>query len=227
MNFPPTVAGWPFNFSRLGNNLADLQAAKERGFKVLVALTGGKSGYTDGNGCFSLSMWKARLDANNLAAIQSYVDDGTIAGLYAIDEPHDWSCGPSFTDLNAVCAYAHLRLPDIACGFNAPPAWLAPGAAQLNELDYLLTQTNFSRTRDWAAWAEEQAGWTEQYFSGRPLYLSMNIVTYSPTPAQIQAAGEALCRSSAQLVTMWKWPDRFGESGMLAAMEAIAAACGR
>ena len=218
MNFPPTTEGWPFNFSRLSNNLVDLQNAKAKGFHVLVALTGGKSGYTDSNGCFSLQMWKNRLDANDLAAIQPYVDGGTIVGLYAIDEPHDWTCGPTFTQLDELCTYARQKLPDVKCGFNAPPAWLA---GKVSEIDYILTQSNFGRTRDWVAWATEQAG----YFPDLPLFLSMNVVTYEPTPAQIREAGIALCNSRAIGVTMWKYPDRFSLPGMKEAMETIADAC--
>jgi hypothetical protein len=34
-----------------------------------------------------------------------------LLGLYAIDEPHDWPCGPSFEDIDAACAYAGQKWP--------------------------------------------------------------------------------------------------------------------
>jgi hypothetical protein len=152
-------------------------------------------------------MWKNMLDSRDLTAIQPYVNDGTILGLYAIDEPHDWGCGPTFYQLNEVCRYAHQRLPEIACGFNTSPAWLRPGASQLDQLDYLFTQTNFNRvpnTSDWVAWADQTA-LDASWFSG-PLYLSINAYTGSPTAAQVRDAAIALCDHPASSgVMMWKW----------------------
>jgi len=203
----------------------DLAVARAAGLRVLVALTGGRSGYTDSDGCFSLEMWRAALDRNDLAAVQPYVNDGTVAGLYAVDEPHDWSCGPTYTELNEVCRYANGRLPGIRCGFNAPPAWLADGLGEtdFDQLGYLFTQTNFQRTSDWSGWAERQideAAW----FDG-PLWLSMNVVTGNPTVAQIQDAGVALCQAGDG-VMMWRWPTGFDRPGMAEVMQEIATACG-
>jgi len=203
--------GQAYTLTRLGDNPANLEAARANGVQVFAALTGSKSHYTDGDGCFDVQMWKDELDRRDLPAIQPFVDDGTIIGLYAIDEPHDWECGPSFEELNEVCWYAHQRLPGIACGFNAPPAWLAPGAQQalsgvspLAELDFLFTQTNFQRTQDWSAWAEAQFADAAGWFDG-PIYLSINAQLGDPTEQEIEVAAIDLCQSDAAGVMMWKW----------------------
>jgi hypothetical protein len=210
--------------TRIGYDLAALEATRQHGLKAFIVLTGAHSNYTDAGGCFSLSMWKAALDRRDAASILPYVQDGTIIGLYAVDEPYDWgnSCGPSFVELDAACEYAHQQLPGIACGYNAPPAWMAQGAPY-QHIDYLFTQSNFQRTQDWQTWANNQLA-DAAWFVG-PLYLSINVSEYNASTSQIQAAGVALCRSQATGVMMWKWPDRFSEAGMREAMAAIAAAC--
>ncbi len=228
-DFPPSEAeDWPFTASRLGRGASDLAAARAAGLGVLVALTGSRSNYTAANGCFSLSMWRAALDGNDLAAIQPYVDDGTILGLYALDEPFRWAndCGPTYVELNEVCRYANQRLPGISCGVNAPPGWLAQGLGETSydQFGYLFTQTNFQHTHDWSAWAQQQLA-DAQWFNG-PLWLSINVSTANPTLAQIRDAGVTLCQTDAAGVLMWKWPVGFGRPEAYQAMAAIARACG-
>jgi len=215
-----------FTASRLGRDLSHYEAARQQGVTVLAAFTGGHGAYTDSNGCFSVQMWQDALDRNNLAALQPYVDDGTIGGLYAIDEPHDWGndCGPTLADIDTICAHAEERLPGILCGVNAPVSWL--GGHDYQHLGFIFTQTNFQRTSDWAAWAERQfadAAW----FDG-DVWLSINAYTGSPTAAQIRDAAIALCQSDAVGVMMWKWgmPDFDLLPGMRQAMEEAAAVCG-
>jgi hypothetical protein len=227
-DFPPTLGDdWPFSASRLRNDPDLLEAARERGFTVLIALTGSKSRYTDADGCFDLEMWQATLDDHDMTELQPFVDDGTIDGLYAIDEPFDWDCGPTYAQLDQVCAYAQERLPGIRCGFNAPPSWLAEG---LDETDYahvgfFFTQANFSIARDWSAWAAQQIADARGINVALPVYLSMNVISYPPSAAQLQEAGIALCGSEADAVFMWEWqPEEF--EALRASMEIIAAACG-
>ena len=220
---PRLNADWPFTLTRLNHNPDYLQEARDYGLLAFVAATGGHSNYTDGNGDFDLGAWMNILQTR-APALQEFVDDGILLGLYAVDEPHDWSGGqgPTFAELDDMCAWAHEVLPGVACGFNTPPAWLAQGEPY-QHIDYLFTQSNFSRTSDWAAWTEEQFTLAD-WFDG-PLYLSINVVSYGPTPAQIQAAGVALCESQAAGVMMWKYGSVFDRPGMSEAMENVAAAC--
>jgi len=226
-DIPPTQAGgWPFSVTRYAYQPQELDAACRNGLKVLIALTGGHNRYTDENGCFSLDMWKAALDANDLNGVQPYVDNGTIVGLYAIDEPHDWGndCGPTYSDLNAVCEYAHARLPGIACGVNTSPEWLEQGLGETDfgAFDYLFTQYNW-RQGDIHEWINRQFAHA-RWFDG-DIWLSLNVVASNPTPAQIEEVGVALCQANVRGVTMWKWGERFSEPGMVEAMGMIAAAC--
>ena len=52
-------------------------------------LAGHPRHYVDGNGHFSLTKWKARLDLFKNINFASYVSDGTIIGHYLMDEPND------------------------------------------------------------------------------------------------------------------------------------------
>lgn len=228
--------GWPFTATRLGRSLADLERARQQETRVLVALTGSHGNYTDESGCFDLPAWRDALD-RSVTGIQSYVNDGTIYGLYAVDEPHDWenrSCGPDWGDLNSACSYAHSILPGIRCGYNAPPSWLHqqeaawPGDPMPMSIDFIFIQTNFLRVRDgpaWAAWANEQLA--EAAWSGRPVWLSINAYTGEPTAVQIRDAAIALCESEAVGVMIWKWgqPNFEQVAGMREAMEAAAEVC--
>jgi len=220
----PRLGGdWPFTLTRLNHNPDYLTEARDHGLLAFVAATGSHSNYTNANGDFDLDAWMNVLQIY-APALQEFVDDGTIVGLYACDEPHDgWpdGQGPTFAELDAMCEYAHEVLPGVACGFNTPPAWLAQGT--YDHIDYLFTQSNFARTEDWTAWAAEQFTLAD-WFDG-PLYLSINVVSYDPTAAQIQGAGIALCESQAAGVMMWKYGDAFDQPGMPEAMNAIAAAC--
>ncbi len=223
---PSEASGWPFSVSRYGFDPDELEIARANDFHILAALTGGHSRFTDTDGCFSLEMWRAAFDRWEPASIQPYVDDGTIVGLYAIDEPHDWgnSCGPTYTDLNAMCQHVHERLPNLACGFNTAPEWLEQGLNETDfgEVDYLFTQYNL-RQGNIHHWVERQFDHA-RWFDG-DIWLSFNVVTGSPTPEQIREIGTVLCQSDAVGVTLWKWGPRFEEPGMREAMEAIAEAC--
>lgn len=223
-DYPPET-GWPaVSVTRLNHVVLYLEQARQANMSALVALTGGHSGYTT-DGDFDLSKWRAVLDSRDLSAIQGFVDDGTIVGLYAIDEPHDWGggAGPTYAELDAACEYAHQRLPGIACGYNTPPAWLLPGAPYA-DIDFIFTQTNFRRAQtpvQWTAWAEQQ--FADAAACGiEPVYLSINAYTDNPSAAQVQSAGEALCRFPVKGVMAWKWRH---VQGMESAFDAIAEAC--
>lgn len=194
--------GRPYTLTRLNNNPAYFELARQHGVKAF-ATVGGKSSYTDPQGCFDLSMWQANFDRRWSDALTGYLSDSTLVGLYAMDEPHDWSCGPSFDDLDAICAYVHSQIPALPCGFNAPVSWLAQGAPY-QHIDFLFTQTNFVRVSDWAAWAQNVFAAAQGWHNG-PVYLSINADIGSPTDEQVNEAAIDLCASGANGVMMWKW----------------------
>jgi hypothetical protein len=70
-------------------------AASDRGLNVVIGLAGGRSRYSDADGCFSIEKWKQSSHKSATSEIRSLVSHGTVIGVYALDEPHDWDCGPT------------------------------------------------------------------------------------------------------------------------------------
>jgi len=187
--------GTPYTLTRLSST-ASLDEAQSQGVKVLFAPSWW-SRVRDSNGCLDVQKWKSDFDAD-VPSLQPYVDDGTVIGIYALDEPHDQGCIPTKAQLTELCDYSKSRFPGLSCGYNAPPDFME-GVG----VDYLFTQTNFIKTQDWGTWAQaklNEAAW----FNG-PVYLSINAYTGNPSAEQIENAAIALCQSNAAGVMMWKW----------------------
>jgi hypothetical protein len=98
---PLTAFGGRFNGAKLtvgpGQIMEALSAVRSRGGKVALMLAGNPRYYRDGDGHFSLSKWKARVDRFKGINFASYVSDGTIIGHFLLDEPNDpsnWSGRP-------------------------------------------------------------------------------------------------------------------------------------
>ena len=166
----------PYTLTRTNYRVFNLQAVKAQGMKAFVAVTGSKSNYYT-NGCFDLEKWKDEFDSH-IDGLQPFVDDGTIIGLYAIDEPDDEACGPTYEELNEVCKHAHEGLPGIACGFNTEAEYLAQGRDLIPEIDYIFDQTNFGKVGNWGGWAEwAEAQFADAWWFDGPIYLSINAYT--------------------------------------------------
>ena len=71
--------------------LADLEAARRAGTRVILSFVGNERRYKDDKGHFSLARWKGRVDRFRGFDISSYIQDGTVIGHYILDEPHDAS----------------------------------------------------------------------------------------------------------------------------------------
>ena len=71
--------------------LADLEAARQAGTRVILSFVGNERRYRDDKGHFSMAKWKGRVDRFRGFDISSYIQDGTVIGHYILDEPHDAS----------------------------------------------------------------------------------------------------------------------------------------
>ena len=168
--------------------------------------------------------WKQALDRHDVARIQGLVDQGVLQGLYAIDEPHDWPCGPSFADIDAACAYAGQKWPKLKCGVNAPPGWLRPGRAQLGHLGFLFFQYASGRgdPRGWLAKQMADADW----FHG-DIWLSIQLLKPRLSVSEFRQVALQFCGARPAGLLMWKWSEEwFAQPGVLSAMQEVATACG-
>lgn len=221
-DFPPEQADkWPIAVTRV--SAAGLEASRAAGMRVLVALTGGRRNFSDSRGCFSLERWKRALDRHDPRAIARFVEDGTIVGLYAMDEPHDWECGPTFEEIDSACGYALSKWPNLPCGVNAPPGWLAHGRERLHHLGFLFTQYSLRRG-DVQTWVDRQiadAGW----FRG-DLWLSIQVLKPEMSAKQFELAGVVLCKVAPRGVFLWKWSEAwFGQPAVRRSLEVVRKVC--
>jgi hypothetical protein len=83
-----------------------VDTARARGARVAVRVNRPNQDLADANGNFVLSRWKADFDVVSGVDLSSYVEDGTLVGLYAIDEPFADFNNMSSTFLENICAYA-------------------------------------------------------------------------------------------------------------------------
>lgn len=221
-SMPPEKArDWPFTVTRAGAR--DLPALQSAGVKAIVALAGGKPQFSDPRGCFSGELWKQSIDKHDVEEIQRYVDSGTIVGLYAVDEPHDWKCGPSYADIDAICAYANSKWPKMPCGVNAPPSWMERGRQQMPHVGFLFVQYSARKgtVKDWTARQVSESSW----FKG-DVWLSVQLLQPRISVAEFKSAGLEICSAHPRGVMFWKWSDEwFAQPGAREAAQAIANAC--
>lgn len=71
--------------------LAHLMAARRAGGRIIIRMVGGEPNYRNSDKTFSITKWKQRLDRFRDIDFNSYIEDGTIAGHFILDEPHDKS----------------------------------------------------------------------------------------------------------------------------------------
>jgi hypothetical protein len=105
--------------------LKELQEVKSRGGKVILALSGSPRYYRDGDGDFSFTKWKERVNRYRNINFRSYIDDGTVIGHYLIDEPNDpanWGGRPvSSGTVEEMAKYSKSIWPSMATIVRSEP----------------------------------------------------------------------------------------------------------
>jgi len=108
--------------------LRDLGAIRSRGGKVALMMAGPDRLYKDGDGHFSLSKWKARIDRYRNVDFSSYIRDGTLVGHYLIDEPNNakrWNGRPiPGTTVDEMARYSKQKWPGLVTIVRTYPTYL-------------------------------------------------------------------------------------------------------
>jgi len=201
---------WPEN---LLSNLAQIKA---RGGKVVLMFAGNEQHYKDGDGHFSLSEWKARVDRFKVVNFSSYVSDGTIIGHYLIDEPNDpanWNGRPvAPATLEEMAGYSKQLWPTMPTIVRAEPGYLAQWSGSYRHLD--------------AAWAQylHRRGDAGDYIrrsvsdaksKGLALIVGLNILKGGPnqsemTASQLQSWGSTLLADPYPCAFIsWKYDEKY------------------
>jgi hypothetical protein len=196
--------------------LQELAAIKSRGGKVVLMFAGNEENYKDGNGHFSLSMWKDRIDRFKGVNFSSYVTDGTIIGHYLIDEPNDpfnWNGQPvPGTTLEDMAAYSKQIWPNMATIVRVEPGYLAQWSITYKYLDVAWAQYTIRKGSPGDYIARNVA---DAKSKGLALVVGLNIIKGGTdggemTANQVETAGSALLADSYPCAFIsWQYDERY------------------
>lgn len=106
----------------------ELSAIRARGGKVVLMFAGHERHYKDGQGHFSLSKWKERINRFRGVNFSQFVQDGTIIAHYLIDEPndgHNWGGRPvPGSTVEEMARYSKQLWPSMATVARVEPGYL-------------------------------------------------------------------------------------------------------
>ncbi|MEO8089664.1 MAG: hypothetical protein ABI703_05145 [Gemmatimonadales bacterium] len=133
-----TTYAWgpaPFTVSLNGNTgpggvVQQIQAARNKGQKLMLSLTDGRRSYQITNGKFDMAKWKLRMDGYNTTAIKAEVArglaDGTIIGNATINEPKstEWGGVVNKAVMDEMCGYVRKIFPGLPAGPITVHWWL-------------------------------------------------------------------------------------------------------
>jgi hypothetical protein len=195
--------------------LRDLAAIKARGGRVLLNMAGAMGHYTDDDGNFILSKWKARIDLYRNVNFDSYINDGTIIGHYLIDEPHHvskYGGQPiSGTTLEEMARYSKERYPGLATIVRTFPPYLEKWAPY-RHLDAAWAHYGY-RSGDVDDFIAQQIASAKK--QGLGLVVSLNVLRGGPTKgkmtaSQLREAGSALLSSTYPCAFVsWKYDEDY------------------
>jgi hypothetical protein len=134
-----TFTGGHVNPSPPESLLARLATVRSAGARVDLTFVGSPVYYTNDDGTFNFSKWKARVDRYRDIDFSSYISDGTVIGHYLIDEPQCTSCWggqaiPQDT-VEGMAQYSKQYWPTMTTIARAAPTWLAGYPGQYVYLD--------------------------------------------------------------------------------------------
>jgi hypothetical protein len=182
--------------------LSRLAAVRGPGGRVVLAFVGSPSNYTNADGTFNFSKWKARVDRYSGVDFSSYISDGTVIGHYLIDEPQCTTCWggqaiPQDT-VEAMAQYSKQYWPAMTTIARVAPTWLKGYSGQYVYLD-----------AGWAQYTVRQ-GEIDTYLAdnvaaarseGLGLIVGLNLLKGGPnlsslTASQVKTFGSVLLSSS-------------------------------
>jgi hypothetical protein len=109
--------------------MAELVLARAKGGRVILKMVGGSDERVkNSDGTFSLTKWKALVDRFKSVNFTSYINDGTLMGVFLIDEPHNTSKWGgrtiSHATVEAMAKHTKQAWPNMTTFVRARPTWL-------------------------------------------------------------------------------------------------------
>jgi hypothetical protein len=225
-------AGWTGALYRADPKriVRQLDRAAQAKMRIIVSLTSSaKSKNADGT--FSLTKWKAQVDAYRSLGLASYVTSRTMYAHYLVDQPNCASCwggrAIAWSTVEEMARYSKSVWPGLATTVRAAPSVLAGASFRWSYLDAGWAQYT-TRRGDARAFVSSEAAAAKA--EGLGLILGVNFLQAaggSSAPmsaAQIKQVGTALAKeSSACALVGWKYDGRYlGQSGIRQALDSVA-----
>jgi hypothetical protein len=152
------VSPSPYTMSLDGYNASNivgrLAAARGKGLRVLMNMTGGSHNNYKPHGVFDMAKWQAKMDSYNTpairAAVAAAVADGTIIGNSVMDEPHNttelagWGGTLTKARVDEMCRYVKTMFPTLPVGVVHDHRHLEP-QKNYQSCDFLLSQYRYSK----------------------------------------------------------------------------------
>jgi hypothetical protein len=137
------------NYINADSIVQQINAARNKGQRLMFAMTGGLSTEYTTNGQFDMTKWKNKMDTYNTEAIRNAVaaavSDGTVIGNLMIDEPETARWGAVLTKpmLDQMAAYVKSIFPTLAVGLShGPPGYKWRATERYTKVDYVMYQYN-------------------------------------------------------------------------------------
>jgi hypothetical protein len=138
------------NYADAGGVVTQINSARSKKQRLILAMTGGPSTRYTTNGKFDMTKWKSKQNTFNTStirnAIAAGVADGTVIGNQLIDEPETprWGGTVSKAVIDQMATYAKSMFPSLPMGINVgPPAYKNWRTSEtFKVLDYELFQYN-------------------------------------------------------------------------------------
>jgi hypothetical protein len=227
--YGPTYTGGHLNPESPEYLLSRLATIRAAGGRVVLALAGGPSAFTNADGTFNFDLWKTRLARYSVIDFNSYISDGTIVGVFLIDEPACSMCWggqaiPQDT-VEAMARYSKSIWPTMTTIARVDPTWLKEFSGQYVYLDAGWGQY-VVRKGDVNAYLSDNVAAAQA--KGLGLIVGLNVLRgglnqASLTPSQIKSFGSVLLGSSyACAFISWKYDVAyFSRSDIKSALELL------
>jgi hypothetical protein len=135
------------NFINADSLVFQINAARNKGQRLVVAMTGGAAEQYTTDGQFDMTKWKNVMNTYRKSALKkavaAAVSDGTIIGNVLIDEPETVKWGTVLTKpmIDEMAAYVKSFFPTLPVGVNhGPPGYRWRSSERYTKVDYAVYQ---------------------------------------------------------------------------------------
>jgi hypothetical protein len=143
LNYGPQPFTGSTNYINADTLILQINAARTKGQRLVIAMTGGETERYTTNGQFDLTKWKQVMNTYNKPALKTEVAaavaDGTLIGNQVIDEPETKRWGTVLTKamVDQMAVYVKTMFPTLPVGVNhGPPGYTWRSTERYTKLDY-------------------------------------------------------------------------------------------